>query len=261
MIKKSFLLIIISIISVTTKPSFEITEINHMNTRCDYDKSIFKFEFKGIGMDINNPIRITLPLEEPKGSMAICMVGKNLMECTLDSLIYDLSGTKILEVYLDEPKIPNLDLKNWSSFFKIENKRLNSATNCPPGERSTDVEYIFATYDTIKVNVLGCFSKKINFSFEVEKLSGHAKIDEIDDTDKTDAIFFEINFVQPSDEIAKCVLTMKSNKQKYLVNCSLAKGKTLEIGDVTGKVTTLKEKGGSITIRGALKPLTDLENC
>ena len=109
-------------------PTFEITSIYHEKTRCDKENGSFQFVILGKGNNIKDNIRITLSLKLPKDCKAVCDVSSSEMFCTMDALIYDLSGEKRLEVYIEEPIFDNLKMINWSDYFSKENPILNDAT-------------------------------------------------------------------------------------------------------------------------------------
>ena len=46
-------------------PTFEILEVNHVSTRCDLNAGYFQFLFKGKGKNIEDTLRINLPLKSP----------------------------------------------------------------------------------------------------------------------------------------------------------------------------------------------------
>jgi hypothetical protein len=127
-----FYLSFISLISCGS-PTFEIQEINHISTRCDLIAGYFQFSFKGKGKNIEDPIRINLPLESPKSSEAICIISSTNMSCSIDVFLYDRTyPSQIVAVYEEEPIFDNLKIKNWADFFVPEKRVINHAMDCKP---------------------------------------------------------------------------------------------------------------------------------
>ena len=261
MFKTSHIIIIITLITIYTsqKPSFEIKKVIHEKSRCIYENSLYTFTFSGTATNITSPIKLYLHLLQPENYIAICVIdppsssedSTTTMDCTLDSLMYDLSGQKKVVVPLEEPIYDFIELKNWNKTFGIDTQVINSATNCDPGNFDG---FVFAAFDIKNINVLGCFRKKINFSFEVKKLRSIKDL-------KDENLFFNILFENPQNEKAKCVVSLKNNG-KYVVNCELENSTLLEIGDVKGEIIGNDKLNGKIIwIRGGLKPFINLDSC
>ena len=244
-------------------PTFTITGIYHMGTQCKREDGYFKFIIEGKGNGITTPIRITLPLLSPKDCKAVCMVSSDQMFCTMDALIYDLSGEKVLEVYEEEPIFNNLKILNWSEYFVQENRVLNSATNCIPDERKLDPdkeeeEHIFAAYDAKEIEILGCFRNKNNFSFKLTKMKDDKTI--LQDSLTSD-IYFEITFEKPDDEKALCVIPKISNNDVYTVRCAIDYGGEIIVGGEASGIVNLEGKKAKIVFRGLLIPPTVVDEC
>ena len=88
----SFLSLIYSI--MCELPIFKVTGVHHEASRCDHDKGYFQFAILGDCSGYTEPIRITLPLNEPETYKAVCIVYEHSMNCTLDAIMYDLKGEK-----------------------------------------------------------------------------------------------------------------------------------------------------------------------
>ena len=246
-------------ISLSSKPSFEITGVVDERSRCIKEKSIFTFTFSGVAINITSRIKLNLNLLEPKNYIATCVIDPpdsedniTYMNCVLDSLMYDLSGQKKVVVPLEEPTYDFIELKNWNKTFRSDTQCINSATNC----KADNVDfYVFAAYDVKNINVLGCFRNKNNFSFEVKKVRSDKKNTTIEN------LFFTVKFEKPEDEKAKCVISLKNN-EKYMINCELEKNTLLEIGEVKGDIIGNDElEYKNIMIKGGLKPLANLDSC
>ena len=129
-----FYLSFLSLISCGS-PTFEIQEVIHSLTRCDRTAGYFQFLIKGKGKNIEEPIRIILPLKSPASSKALCMVSSIDMFCTLDIVLYDITNPmeKII-VYEEEPIFDNLKIINWVDYFTLERRTINDAMNCKHNE-------------------------------------------------------------------------------------------------------------------------------
>ena len=243
-------------------PTFKITGVNDMQSRCDHEKGYFQFSLKGEGTGITDDLRITLPLKQPESCKAVCMVRKDEIFCTMDALIYDLSGTKILEVFEEEPEFDNLKMIDWEVYFTEDHRVLNSATNCEPNERQVDPEegeeQIFAAYDAKNIEVLGCFRNKNNFSFQLTKV----KDDNIIMKDPLEKdIYFDILFEKPGNEKALCVIPKNGIGDVFTVRCALEYGGEIEIGKEASGTVILDNKKLKIVFRGLLIPPTVVDEC
>ena len=250
---------------IISEATFEIEEISHMETQCDRHNGYFKFVILGKGSGFSDEIRITLPLEHPKGCKAVCMVTKEKMFCTMDSFVYDLSGEKRLVVSAEEPKFDNLKIKNWVEFFKPEHRTLNSATNCPSDERVVEPdegvdEIIFTAYDAENIEALGCFRDKNNFSFELTKLKDEDEIFPWLDKLHED-IYFDIQFEKPENEKALCVISRKRRHSVYKVRCAIDYGGEIEIGGEADGTVKINGKKHKVVFRGLLVPPTVIDEC
>lgn len=128
-------------------PTFEILEVNHFLTQCDRYAGLFKFSIKGKGKNIEEPIRITLPLKSPSSTKAKCLVSSIEMFCSIDTIIYDLSNpNQILAVNEEEPIYDYIKIPNWANFFTPEKIIINSAMNCKPDERILDTDEVDELY-------------------------------------------------------------------------------------------------------------------
>ena len=243
-------------------PTFKITGVNDMQSRCDRERGYFQFSLSGEGSGFSDELRITLPLKQPENCKSVCMVRTNEIFCTMDALIYDLSGTKILEVYEEEPQFDNIKIEDWTTYFTEDHRVLNSATNCEADQRQVDPEegeeQIFAAYDAKNIEILGCFRNKNNFSFQLTKVKDDKSVMK-DSLDKD--IYFDISFVKPTDEKALCVIPKNSIDDVYTVRCALKYGGEIEIGKEASGSVILNEKKYKIVFRGLLIPPTVVDEC
>lgn len=243
-------------------PTFEIEVVHHESTKCDREKGYFQFIINGKGKDIIESIRITLPLKSPPLSNAVCEVSPTEMFCTIDAMMYDLSGAKIVEFFEKEPEIENIRIPNWEEFFSHDNRILNHATNCDSNERKVKPdegeEHIFAASDSKNIEVLGCFRNKNNFSLQLNKIKGGKTI--LKD-DPATHIYFKIYFEKPIGKKALCVIPEKDNEGIYKVNCAMKYGGEIEVGKEVSSTVTIKDKKYKIVIRGILIPPTNIDEC
>jgi hypothetical protein len=258
-----FIALFFNILTYNALPTFEINGVKHTETRCDQEDGYFRFQLLGEGTGITEEVRITFPLKEPKDCYAVCYAKPTSMNCTMDSLIYDLSGAKILEVFPEEPTLEELQFVGWDKYFISENRVLNSATNCnPPANRKIDPkkedeEIILAAYDAKNIEIFGCFRKKNNFGFQLSKMKDEkSELDSIDHD-----IYFEIKFKQPSNKSAFCVITKSEDKAKYKVRCSIDYGGEIEVGGEASGTVKLNNKKIKIVLRGLLIPPTVVDEC
>ena len=243
-------------------PTFEIEIVHHESTRCDKEKGYFQFIINGKGKGIAETIRITLPLKSPSSSNAVCEVSSTEMFCTIDAMMYDLSGAQILEFLEKEPNLENLKIPNWETFFSHDNRIVNHATNCQYIQRKVEPneeEHIFAATESNNIEILGCFRKKNNFSLQLTKIKGRKP--SILKDDPATHIYFEISFEIPKREKALCVIPEKDNKGIYKVNCSMKYGGEIEVGKEASAKVIIKDKKYKIVIRGLLIPPTIIDEC
>ena len=242
-------------------PTFEIEVVHHESTKCDKEKGYFQFIINGEGKDIKEKIRITLPLKSPPSCNAVCEVSSSEMFCTIDAMMYDLSGAQIVEFFEKEPNLENLKIPNWEEFFSHDNRILNHATNCDCNRRvrpDEGEEHIFAATESNNIQVLGCFRNKNNFSLQLIKIKGRKSI--LRD-DPATHIFFEITFEKPKREKAFCVIPEEDNDGIYKVNCAIKHGGEIEVGKEVSSTVIIKEKKYKIVIRGILIPPTLIDEC
>ena len=212
-----FYLSFISLISCGS-PTFEIQEVNHISTRCDLVAGYFEFSFKGKGKNIEDPIRINLPLKSPKSSEAVCMVSSTDMFCSIDVFLYDSANpSQTVAVYEEEPIFDNLKIKNWADFFTPEKRVINHAMNCIPEERLLDPEegdelYIFGALDK-NIDMLGCKENNNTFMFQMILIKAKNQDSEIS---LEEDLNFEIYFKKPKDEKNTCFIP-KKDKDRWLL--------------------------------------------
>ena len=258
-----FIVLFFNILIYNAIPTFEITGVEHTQTRCDQEDGYFRFQLLGKGTGITEEVRITFPLKEPKDCYAVCYAKPTLMNCTMDSLIYDLSGEKILEVFPEEPILEELKFVGWDKYFIKENRILNSATNCnPPANRTIDPkkedkEIILAAYDAKNIEIFGCFGNKNNFGFQLSKMKDEKTVLDSIDND----IYIKLRFQQPSNKNAYCVITKSEDNDKYKVRCSIDYGGEIEIGGEASGTVKLNNKKIKIVLRGLLIPPTVVDEC
>ena len=243
-------------------PNFEIEVVHHESTRCDREKGYFQFIINGEGKGITEKLRVTLPLKSPSSCKAVCEVRSTEMFCTIDALMYDLSGAQIVEFLEKEPNLENLKIPNWEEFFSHDNRILNHATNCESNRRKVDPdeeEHIFAATDTNNIEVLGCFRNKNNFSLRLTKIKGR-KTSILKD-DPATHVYFEIIFERPKREKALCVIPEKDNNGIYKVNCAMKFGGEIEVGKEVSSTVEIKDKIYKIVFRGILIPPTNIDEC
>lgn len=261
----SFLSLIYSIICEL--PVFNVTGVYHEASRCDHDKGYFKFVILGNCSGYSEPIRITLPLKEPETYKAVCIVYEYSMNCTLDAIMYDLKGQKKLSVFEETPEFDNLIIEGWNDTFTSDHTKLNDATNCVPRERpidpdKEDEEHIFAAYDAKKIDILGCFRNKNNFSFQLTKIKNEKnEIESYSDDSYDKDIFFDIKLKKPENISALCVMPKNNRNDAYTVRCAIEYGGEIEIGDETSGNVVLGEKKVKIVLRGLLIPPTIVDEC
>ena len=236
-------------------PTFEITEVFHQDTRCDDKNGYFIFVINGKGTCIKDEIRITLPLKSPESCKAVCMVNSEKMTCIIDALIYDLEGEKLLEVFEEEPQFDNLKISNWKEYFIPERRILNHATNC---KNERESEQIFAVYEAKKLEILGCFRNKNNFSFQLTKVKDENNY--MQDSLEQE-IYFEISFEKPSNNKAFCVMPKNSIDEVYTIKCSIEYGGEIEIGKKASGEVDLDGKKFKVILRGLLIPPTIVDEC
>ena len=244
-------------------PTFTITRIHNEESRCNHEKGYFQFKIVGKGNGITTPIRITLPLLSPENYEAVCMVSSDEIFCTMDPIIYDLSGEKVLEVYKKEPKFDNLKILNWPEYFTMQSTVLISGTNCKIDERKKDPdkedkEYIFAIFEAKEIEILGCFRKKNNFSFKLTKIKDDKSILQ---KSLTSDIFFEIIFEKPNDEKALCVIPKNNDNDVYTVRCAIDYGGKIIVGKETSGIVNFEGKKAKIVFKGLLIPPTVVDEC
>ena len=217
-----FYLSFISLISCGS-PTFEIQGVNHASTRCDRTAGFFQFLFKGKGKNIEDSVRITLPLKSPSLSKAVCLVSSTDMFCTLDVFLYNTTNPlERVEVYEAEPFFENLKIINWAKFFTLERRIINSAMNCRPNERIIDPEeveelYIFGILDK-NIDIFGCLNNKNNFIFQMALIRPKNPDSEI--YFEKD-LKLEIYFEKPKNEKITCYIPKKANYGFYSVKCSM----------------------------------------
>ena len=273
-----FIVLLFNISTYYALPTFEITGVQHMETRCDYENGFFQFQLLGKGTGINEEIRITFPLKEPNATYAICYVKPSKMNCTMDSLVYDLSGVKRLVVSEEPPVINNMQFVGWKEYFIPERRCLNSATNCyydgehkeveeeeqeqeeEQEEEEKDVEedeFILTAYEAEEIEIFGCFGKRNNFGFQLNKMK-----EEKTDLDSIDHdLYFDIMFSQPSDKKALCVMTRGKEKDIYKIRCSIDYGGMIEVGKEASGIVKLGRKKLKIVFRGLLISPTIVDEC
>lgn len=257
-----FIVLLFNITTYYALPTFEITGVKHTETRCDYINGYFLFQLLGNGTGINEEIRITFPLKEPNGTYAVCYVKPSQMNCTMDSLVYDLSGAKTLVVFEDPPAINDMQFVGWKEYFIPERRTLNSATNCLPGNRIVDPkkeddEFILTAYEAKEIEIFGCFRKRNNFGFQLTKMK-----EEETDLDSIDRdLYFDITFKQPSDKKALCVIPKSKEKDVYKIRCSIDYGGEIEVGGEASGIVKLDGKKLKIVLRGLLIPPTIVDEC
>ena len=243
-------------------PSFEIEVVHHESTRCDREKGYFQFIINGEGKGITEKLRVTLPLKQPPSCNAVCEVSPTEMFCTIDAMMYDLSGEQIVEFLDKEPDLEDLKIPNWEEFFSHDNRILNHATNCESRRRpdpDEGEEHIFAATETNNIEVLGCFRKRNNFSLQLTKIKGR-KTSILKD-DPATHIYFEIYFERPKREKALCVIPEEDNKGIYKVNCAMKYGGEIEVGKEVSTTVEIKDKKYKIVFRGILIPPTIVDEC
>ena len=253
-IKCFFYFIVITYTICDELPTFEITSIYHEKTRCDQEKGYFQFVILGKGNNIVDDIRITLSLNLPEKCKAVCYVSSSEMFCTMDALVYDLSGEKRLEVNIEEPIFNDIKMINWSEYFSKENPILNDATNCPSNKRPPE-EKIF---EAKNIEILGCFRNKNNFSFQLTLIKDEKNI--IEESLGED-IYFEINFEKPQNEKSLCVIPKININDVYTVKCAIEYGGEIEIGTEVSSSVKLNGEDLKIVIRGLLIPPTIVDEC
>ena len=244
-------------------PTFEIEVVHHESTKCDREKGYFQFIINGKGKGITEELRVTLPLKSPPSCNAVCEVSSTEMFCTIDAMMYDLSGAQIVEFLENEPNLENLKIPNWVEFFSHDNRILNHATNCESSERrpkpDEGEEHIFAAIEEKNIEVLGCFRNKNNFSLKLTKIKGR-KTSILKD-DPATHVYFEIAFEKPKREKALCVIPEKDNKGIYKVDCAMKYGGEIEVGKEASGTVIIKDKKYKIVFRGILIPPTIIDEC
>ena len=257
-----FYLSFISLISCSS-PTFEIQGVIHTLTRCDRNAGFFEFVFKGKGKNIQDSIRVTLPLQRPANSKAVCMVSSTEMFCTLDVLLYNITNPiESVIVYGEEPIFENLKIKNWAELFTPERRTINSAMNCKSNERIIDPEegdelYIFGAFDK-NIDILGCSKNKNNFIFQMVLLK--PKNSDTEFSFEKD-FNFEINFEKPKDEKITCLMPKNDNLGIYTIKCSMEYGGEIDIGTEAQGTAYIGEKKVKIILRGILIPPTIVDQC
>ena len=204
-------------------PTFEILEVNHVSTRCDLIAGYFQFLYKGKGKNIEDTIRINLPLKSPKSSEAVCIVNTTDMFCSLDVFLYDNPNpSQIVAVNEEEPIFDNLKIKNWADFFVPEKRVINHAMDCKPKERILDPEesdelYIFGALDK-NIDILGCSENKNIFIFKMILIKAKNQDSEIS---LEEDLNLEMYFEKPKDEKITCFIPKNDNNDFYTVKCSI----------------------------------------
>ena len=226
-------------------PTFEILEVNHFLTQCDKCVGLFKFSIKGKGKNIDEPIRITLPLKSPSSTKAKCIVSSIEMLCLIDSIIYDLSNpNQILEVNEEEPIYDYIKILNWANFFTPEKRIINHATNCKPDEKILDTDegdklYIFGALDNKNIDISGCLNSKNNFSFQMSFIEHKRNFSEIY---LEEDLKFEIIFEKPKNEKITCLIPKNANYGLYTVKCFMDYAGEIEIGVEANGIGYIGEK-------------------
>ena len=256
-----FYLSFISLISCG-QPTFEIKEVNYALTRCNRNAGFFEFVFKGKGKNIEDSLRIALPLKSPASSKALCKVSSTDIICTLDVLLYDIiNPTQKVVIDEEEPIFDNLKITNWVDFFIPERRVINDEINCKSNEVIIDPEesdelYIFGSLDK-NIDILGCLKNKNNFIFKIILIKPNNPDSEI--ILKED-LNFDIYFEKPKDEKINCLIKNDNNKL-YTVKCSMEYGGEIDIGAQANGIAYIGEKKVKIVIRGILILPTIVDQC
>ena len=149
-------------------------------------------------------------------------------------------------------------MTNWVEYFIPERRILNHATNCKRVlEPDPTPIPIFATFEAINLEILGCFGNKNNFSFKLTKAKeGKSNMQDSLDQD----IYFEIAFEKPLKDKALCVIP-KNFKDVYTVRCAIEFGGEITVGNEAVGMFNMEDKNLKILIRGLLIPPTIVDEC
>ena len=261
-------IIILSIISfIKSEVTFTISAREDMQTMCDRQKGHFQFVLKGQASGISGQIKITFPLKYPETCKeAECTVDSTKMFCIMDAYKHDLSGAKKVEVYEDEPKIDNFKFTNYAEYFNVDRRIINHATNCVPDgkpgpgpdddkdkdkDKDKEKEQIFAMFNIINIQILGCFRNKNNFHFQLNTIKDDKSI--LKDTLKQD-IYFKLPFKKPQNENAFCVIPQENIS---IARCSIGYSGEIEVGEEVNSTVNIDGKEYKIIFKSSsIKPIT-----
>ena len=235
-------------------PSFEISQIDYSQSKCDLSTLYFHFGFLGKATDLTERISFEINLEQPSYAKAECTLEPNqsqdIIYCIVDGFEYDISAQNNIFLPLEDPTNDKIAFTNWEEKITSSTNSIVHGANCP--EQKIDYAYSFSKSSN-PLKISGCDKGDIKFSISCSKRSSNSEL-------TSNNFNVALSFTEPEHSSAICTVDLDS--QSPVFQCKIEnkeKKRSLVFTNLSGR--GIDDASKYIYIRGDQEIKGTLEKC